>query len=167
MEATTYSATAWRVRLQNEVFSNASLGTRDWLSVALYLFFLVALIGVIVGVVTGFVTKRIIKQRMETLLGRSLKVLQKILSVILAMSLAGILFIGVIVGFLAYVDLQLNASFNQRLAAIGPYIQDADEKVLRSAWALMRTRGDYVKINAIFEKHAKTAKITLPDPLYE
>ena len=69
--------------------------------------------------------------------------------------------------FLASTELGLNASFNQQLNAIIPYIDAAEEKRLKSAWALMRNRSDYVKINSQIAKHAEDARIDLPKSPYE
>ncbi|WP_216295874.1 hypothetical protein [Delftia acidovorans] len=65
-----------------------------------------------------------------------------------------------------YVDLQLNASFSQRLDALGPYADLMDEKRLKSAWALMKTRDDYEEINSRLDALASRAGVALPPPLY-
>ena len=45
--------------------------------------------------------------------------------------------------FTVFIDLQLNASFCQRMGALAPYIDDQQQKMLRSQWALMETLDDY------------------------
>ncbi|WP_266366106.1 hypothetical protein [Tellurirhabdus rosea] len=80
-------------------------------------------------------------------------------------------FIGVITliasVFSAYVDLQVNSSFNRSLNAIAPYISDYEEEVLKSKWALMKSRKDYVEINKILNDMGKRNKVSLPDVLFE
>jgi hypothetical protein len=63
------------------------------------------------------------------------------------------------------VDLQLNASFSQRLDALGPYIDSAEERDLKSKWALMKTRSDYENINQRLDALAQKASIQIPEPL--
>jgi len=75
--------------------------------------------------------------------------------------------IGLWFAFLTYVDLQLNTSFNQRVAAIAPYIEPIEEKKLRSLWALMETQKDYSVINKQIEAYAIKAGIRLPPLLYK
>jgi uncharacterized protein YpuA (DUF1002 family) len=65
----------------------------------------------------------------------------------------------------AYVPMQADATFQQRLSALGPVLSDADRKSLVSQWALMKSRADYDKINGEFEDTARRNHIELPPPL--
>jgi len=65
----------------------------------------------------------------------------------------------------AYVPMQADATFQQRLSALGPVLSDADRKSLVSQWALMKSRADYDKINGEFEDTARRNHVELPPPL--
>lgn len=67
--------------------------------------------------------------------------------------------------FRAYIDLQLNASFNQRVTVISPYIDIQQEKILKSQWAQMESRKDYEEVNSLLEELAKNKNVKLPQPL--
>jgi hypothetical protein len=67
--------------------------------------------------------------------------------------------------FKAYVDLQLNASFEQRLVVLAPNIDDQQEEVLRSQWASMTSRKDYEVFNKNFEQLANLKNVELPELL--
>ena len=68
--------------------------------------------------------------------------------------------------FAAFVDLQLNASFSQRLDALAPYIDDQMEKQLRSEWARMETLEDYRHLTTEMDQLGQKAGIKLPKVLY-
>jgi hypothetical protein len=67
--------------------------------------------------------------------------------------------------FRASLDLQLNASFNQRVTVLAPYIDLHQEKLLKSKWALMESRKDYEEVSVYLEKLAKSKNVKLPRPL--
>lgn len=73
--------------------------------------------------------------------------------------------VGFILIFRSYSDLQLNTKFNQQLRALSPYIDDSQEKILISKWALMKSKKDYLEINVIIENIAKQNNIELPKTL--
>jgi hypothetical protein len=60
--------------------------------------------------------------------------------------------------------LQLNTSFNQKLNALSPYIDEAQKEILVSKWALMKSKKDYLEIKSIMEDEAKKNNIELPKP---
>jgi len=74
----------------------------------------------------------------------------------LAMSLSYISIIPNLVRF------QLVSSFNQRLTVLSPYITQQQEKEIKSKWATMHGRKDYLDINETMEDYAKQSSITLP-----
>ena len=76
------------------------------------------------------------------------------------------MFILLRMSFFIYLDIQLNSSFDQRMMAIRPYIEDRDSHRLRSEWALMQKRQDYERINAKLDEYARKADIVLPTLLY-
>lgn len=66
-----------------------------------------------------------------------------------------------------FADLQLNASFNQRIAALAPKVSDQQIKELRAKWALMERRGDYSVIVSEMDRLAVSVSAKLPKPLWE
>ena len=62
-------------------------------------------------------------------------------------------------------DLQLNASFDQRIKAITPYIELKEKELLISEWACMKTRQDYLNINIQIDNYAQDAGVSIPEPL--
>ena len=64
-----------------------------------------------------------------------------------------------------FADLQYNTSFNQRLTVLHPYLADQEYKKLKSSWAKMETREDYLELNMTIENLAKENKIDLPKQL--
>ena len=158
------SASTWFVHLQNTAFKNAALGKRDWVITILfiYLFGLGVIFFFAYPIGAGFAKILPAKGRIRMVIGRVRSVLLVITSLMLVLLL--IYNFGRL-AFLAYVDLQLNASFSQRLDALSPYIEPMEERRLRSQWALMKTRVDYERINARIEELAIAAKIAIPEPL--
>lgn len=67
----------------------------------------------------------------------------------------------------SFATLQLNASFNQRIAVLSPNVSDQRIKELRASWALMKNRKDYLKINLQMESLANDTKVVLPIPLWD
>jgi hypothetical protein len=66
-----------------------------------------------------------------------------------------------------FADLQLNASFNQRIAALTPRVTDQQVKELKARWALMEKRPDYLSIVSDMERIAKETGARLPSPLWD
>jgi hypothetical protein len=67
---------------------------------------------------------------------------------------------------LIYGSTELNASFQQRLNAISPYLTESDEEALISSWALMKNETDYTKLNEQLELVAEANGIALPQTLW-
>lgn len=61
-----------------------------------------------------------------------------------------------------YADLQLNASFEQRLQVLAPHVTEKEVKELRASWALMTTKAHYLSIKSKMELLASQANIQLP-----
>lgn len=75
--------------------------------------------------------------------------------------------ISIMLIFAAFVDMRLNTSFNQRVNALAPCIEDSQKKVLISKWALMKSKKDYVEIKLIMENSANNCGIELPKELFK
>jgi hypothetical protein len=61
-----------------------------------------------------------------------------------------------------FINLQLNASFHQRLTILAPKISDQEYKEFLASWASMRNEEDYQRIVQDMESKAKSNGITLP-----
>ena len=81
--------------------------------------------------------------------------------------LSGILttFLCIILMASVFADIQLNTSFKQRLNALLPYISEQEEEELRSMWAMMGNRQDYVDITNKMDSIAAEKGIRIPDLL--
>ena len=171
----------WITSFSSKVYSNAAYGKRNWIDTILAMYFFSALIGFFIFA-NSYVYKKY--QKVESLLKdkekgnvkkiekvENLKSLTKRFKYIKPVLIfnwcisAYFIFSSFQTLFLVYADLQLNTSFEQRLNAILPYINDQEEEELKSNWALMVNRTDYEKINMKFEKHALDNNITLPNLL--
>lgn len=174
--------------IMNSMYKNAALGQRNWIDFLLLTFLVVIGLNFIVSVVFRLDEKVIdIKEKGESrslpeeelknkLVERKIKLERKIANLskvlILFSKIKWLLLIAsiicsIVIIFNSYADLQLNTSFNQRLNALGPYVKETEVKLLKSNWALMKTRQDYLKINVHMDSLAKSANITLPENLME
>jgi hypothetical protein len=64
-----------------------------------------------------------------------------------------------------FIDVNINASFQQRLNALTPVLTSQGVNELRASWALMRTRDDYVQLSARMDSIAAIHEIDLPELL--
>lgn len=55
-----------------------------------------------------------------------------------------------------------NSTFQQRINAIAPYIDEQKEEELKSKWALMHSRNDFDMLDKEIELVAKGNKLALP-----
>ena len=90
----------------------------------------------------------------------------RVLEVILILLFVWMTFQTVLNTTLIYASTELNASFHQKLNALGPFLSDQDAKSLLSAWALMKNENDYNQINGRLEKIAGENNIELPKTLW-
>jgi hypothetical protein len=74
--------------------------------------------------------------------------------------------IGLIIVTSDYIELQLNASFNQRMTVLALYATDQQVKEMRAEWALMLDRQDYERINAEMDIVSKKLGFKLPKTLW-
>jgi hypothetical protein len=79
-------------------------------------------------------------------------------------------FLGVVLGLGLftddYIELQLNASFNQRTIILASRASEQQIKELRATWAQMESRTDYEHINDEMADIAKSLDIKLPKLLW-
>jgi hypothetical protein len=62
-----------------------------------------------------------------------------------------------------YLDLQLNASFDQRLTILAPVVPEATIRTLKADWAKMGSRADYLRITSSLDRLAAEKGIVLPE----
>jgi hypothetical protein len=100
-------------------------------------------------------------RKMLTWVSRHLKLIRWVYS-----TLAFFCFLGLLhIIFMAYTTIQLNMSFDQRLTAISPYLNQTDEKLIKSKWATMETKEDFISLNNELETIARINKVKLPKNL--
>lgn len=163
------SASSTLASIKNGAIQNAALGKRDWLLVALSIVFSLILTSLTISVFVFFYLKSRNGARLKDIIlsAKKTKARAILTSTILILYLTTtIIYPWATTLFSAYVDIQMNASFSQRLDALGPYISEMEEKKLKSAWALMENQEDYAKINQQIDLLGKRAEIKIPEPLY-
>lgn len=144
--------------ITNTVYKSAALGFREKFSFVT----LTIIFASLVGTSSGFASALFRRDRpplSEQKLART-KYLAIALSILLFLQvfyLAGLYF----------AELQLNASFNQRLTVLASKLNDQQIKELRARWALMERRSDYVSLNSEMESLASKSSIKLPKLLWE
>lgn len=155
------------------IYKSAALGFHEIYSFQLLILFLGGVCGILINAVLA--TRRIdcdvedvedelnqssveeLKNRLQNL-KRRVKSLRIVATIFSSISIIIILYVYVS----NFAELQLNTSFNQRLAVLAPQISDQQLKDLRAQWALMTKRDDYLKIQNTMERLAKEHKIKLP-----
>lgn len=144
----------------NGIYRSAALGLREKFSFLLLGF----MFAMMAGVATGIVSVRFQAWRGQPLTTRKSWFRKPVISVLFLI----FSFIAVI-GSLAqnFAELQLNASFNQRIAVLTAKASDQQIKDLRAAWALMESRKDYETMNSEIQKLEVQLKVKLPAPLWE
>lgn len=151
-------------RFVDRLYGNAALGNRNWVIAALailllYLPFTNALVSA--------VARPLIKKRIQRMEGESKqKTLTALIASVVGLSIVGIIFTTPFAVYI-YTDLQLNASFNQRLQVLSPHLSDQQTKTLLASWASMTSKSDYLKIKAEMDQLAAREKVTLPRPLLQ
>jgi len=149
------------MNLINQLYKNASLGHRNLVSVTVFLIAGSIIIGItlipyILPAIRKYLPSRSIEKKKKAKKGLvfiyHFGIFLIIVSILLLMTLA-------------YSNLQLNTSFQQRLTILAPKISDQEYKELAASWASMQSRDDYLKINSQMENIAKNNNIILPKPL--
>ena len=169
----------WFTHLQNESVRLAALGKRDWVPAKLFLEFIGFLFaGAIASVTYPLIPQRLHKITDQLILGdmstadkinRDLKFYQRFKRIVFCFGII-LLILGITqtrTAFLVYVDIQMNASFGQRIDALAPYLDEQTVKQFRSRWALMKTLPDYRQLTGDMDALGKKAGIDLPVPLYK
>ena len=137
--------------LVDGAYTNAALGNRDWVPAMLAICCLAGLIGLILGMTFGVVLPNSLRKRWRQhraemppdkrrrflFWSRTGTVIVAVVAIFTFLYMAGSI----------WIDLQLNAGFNQRLAVLSASVPDQTVKNFRASWARMTSRNDYVRIN--------------------
>jgi hypothetical protein len=153
-------------RLVDSVYENAAFGQRDWI--------VPGFVTVALGCLAVFASYSLCVLIIQ-LFWRSFESL-RFMERLRATSTTSSILLGIsihLVGLLAmlllatgvFADLQMNTSFNQRLAVLAAYCSDQDIKMLRAEWAQMSSRSDYLAIVDKMDSMAKPLGIKLPEIL--
>lgn len=142
------------------VYSSAALGLREKYSFITLLFIIAMLAGAATGVVAASLQST--KINSPTSSGRSGR--KKIVNIFVAatMILSGLYSVAS-----NFIEMQLNASFSQRLTVLAANIPEQQVKDLKASWALMSSRSDYEAITAEMNRLAAVAKVKLPAALWD
>jgi hypothetical protein len=155
--------------LVDRMYENAALGDKNW----------VVSTFVIVGVYAPFVlsSTRIFASWTARKLFSSKEQLdevdkeKKVNSIVFRLRIAQWIstFIGIVcatvIASYIYTDMQVNASFKQRLTVLSPKLSDAEYKEFLAKWASMTSKEDYQAINQKLENQASKVGVKLPRPL--
>jgi hypothetical protein len=149
---------AFIIRLVDMMYENASLGNRNWVvAVAASIFLFLPINLLVVRLYFKLVKRRYTQaepkpRRLPEWLGAALALLFMVVS-------------ATVPSAYIFTDLQLNASFDQRLTVLAPHISDQQVKELRAQWALMKSRDHHRSIQGQMQAYADKAGIHLPEPL--
>jgi hypothetical protein len=155
--------------LVNSAYENAALGNRNWVVALLAMLGLGTLACIAIGILVAaslpdkLRLKLLRRKRLLTLEQRRRRRCRRRITAITVSVLGLFALVNMIAGI--FIDLQLNTGFEQRLAVLAAVVPDAKIKTIKSSWAQMKTREDYLKINEQMEEIANNTGVTLPAPL--
>ena len=144
--------------LVDRMYQNASLGNRNWVAAVAATIALFLPINLII-------VRIYFKMRLRRRTQRIPKPSKVPYWLNAAIALVLMLISATIPAAYVFTDLQLNASFDQRLTVLAPHITDMQAKQLRARWAQMKSRADHRSIRTEMEGYASVANIRLPEPL--
>lgn len=167
----------------DSIFTNAAIGHRNHLDFMTYYIETVFLFGVLFLIlirsnsiirqhkekesISKIKTKEEFERKSEELKIRASKIIKQLRILFISEIVFGSISLIIMLSslFKEYANLQLNSTFNQRTNAIAPYIDDQQQKILNSKWALMKSKDEYIEIKHYIEKIAKDNNINLPKEL--
>lgn len=148
----------------DHLYKNAALGNRNWVIAAIAISLLyIPIANFILVIGTRPLFKKLLQRKPGV---TKLKIPTAIFVTLVVFSISGLIpatFLSISI----YTDLQLNASFNQRLQVLTPHLSDHQHKTLLASWASMTSKNDYIKIKEEMDQLALQAKTTLPRPLLQ
>lgn len=142
------------------VYTSAALGFREKYSFIALMF----IMSTFAGVIAGATSARILPRRAESPKSPSRAKRRKVFSILIAFSF----FISSLdIMASNFIELQLNASFNQRITVLSAKIPEQRIKELKAAWASMENRSDYEALTVQMDRLAKERGVKLPVALWE
>ena len=150
----------------DSIYKDAALGHRNFAAVVLlqgfiYLLTMTALGLIIVQSVKSRLLRRVASKSKERRKSPSAFPRRRLLAV-QALCVLGMCVTAIPLITRPYVDLQLNASFQQRLKVLAPIVSELDIRELEADWASMRSRQDYEGIVARMASIALEKGVVLP-----
>ena len=158
--ATSAVASRFSKSLVDSVYQRTAEGQTHWIDLQFLTWFIAAWWGFTAGIIAASVTD---KSGRRASSGDFTVWMRRNSGLVIAVLILGAFDGGVSLAK-NYFQVQANASFQQRLMALAPYVTDRQEKELLSMWALMRTSEDCDRINAVLEEYARRHNIDLPKP---
>jgi len=167
----------------NSIFTNAAIGHRNHIDFMTYYFETVLIFGVLFITlikaksiiekpidkkhISNLKSKEEFEQEISSIKLRLLKIIKTLRVLFYSGLLLGFIFLLIMISslFKEYANLQLNSTFYQRINALAPYIEDKQQKIFISKWALMKSKEDYLEIKLSLENIAKENNVKLPDEL--
>ncbi|ENY6498324.1 hypothetical protein ACSTJ7_09940 [Vibrio parahaemolyticus] len=152
------------------MYANAALGERNWVVVTVAILGIYLPFVLLLGKGLGQFTTRKLDQSIQNSdneVAKKKKVSGLLFKLnILRWLLAAIgLGLATIMASYIYTDLQLNASFNQRLAVLAPKLSKVEYLQYRADWASMTSKQDYKLLEARLNNQAHELEVHLPSPL--
>jgi hypothetical protein len=143
-------------------YSNAAIGNRNWVVATIALFGITIVASIILGLfVMSLIPSEVLRRYRERQKVRALAHATRA-RVYRAIVTGLTLFCLLNIAAGIFLDLQLNASFDQRLAVLASVVPDSTIRILRADWARMKTRRDYVAINDHINNLAVEHEVVLP-----
>lgn len=143
------------------VYSSAALGLREKYSFISLMLILSMLAGAATGAIASSLRTRSTGHNHPTTSRNGFK---KFINILVA---SVMIFSGLNIMASNFIELQLNASFSQRLTVLSAKIPEQQVRDLRASWALMSGRSDYEAITAEMNRLAAAAQVKLPAALWD
>lgn len=142
--------------LLDSFYRGAALGHRNQIDVQFFFFITAAVLGIMVSIL---ILKTTYQAQIKSSIDKIPKKLSSVIKILYAIALIISIMFALITNF---VDLQLNASFQQRLTVLSPKITDQEYKEFQSLWASMKDREDFLTIVNNMDSVAENKNIELP-----
>jgi len=142
--------------LLNAIYRNAALGHRNHVEVQTFMFLSSVFLGIMLAIVLIQITDR---AKIRSAISKiPSKVSSGFIVTFTVIAIFSLIF-GVISNT---IDLQLNASFQQRLTVLAPKITDQEYEEFEAKWASMKNRDDFLAIVQEMESTATSKGVELP-----
>ena len=157
----------FRAKFTDSMYENAALGMRNWVDVLFFNIFIGVLAGVVFGISLAGALIILKSTKMPSIFSKikSSRIVKRVIIAIYILSGVYLVISSYSLYKIVLADLQLNASFQQRMACLAPYISEQEEKKMFAMWANMTNKHDFEVIERSMEGYAQEANIKLPKKL--